>query len=438
MQSQAAVGRRTRSKSKQTTLHEYECSTSSTSANDNNKTSQSNENIASTPKLTQEKLHRGVGSPLPVEETGPEPIKYYARDVTLKALRGQIGYNSNRRVTTSIVAGGGVGAPHHLQMTQPSASHANPKRGTAYSKMIEATKPSKRLKAESHYINFSNDSKVNVANNKLDSGDDVAHDNNCNTARKHYTDNQDSVEIEATPVAKVTHLRAVTIEPKNPLQQSRDNSLQGVVSTPHFHTAWKTTPHTTTSSAVLPPGVIDIDTFHHQCCNNSLTSHCGYSWLTSQRRCHCKIDANHNSSESYSQAYMAAYGQERYANLLRNEWKLEKWTHRRVYSERNAQVDRMLNGLEERWEEDNLPPMLVPRLEDHLDYIYRQRNIDLDVRRVVMDWLVEVVEEYRMSSETLYLSAMLFDRTLAMSYGVEGYRGGEMMIHRSDMQCMIW
>lgn len=42
-----------------------------------------------------------------------------------------------------------------------------------------------------------------------------------------------------------------------------------------------------------------------------------------------------------------------------------------------------------------------------------------------MDWLLEVTEEYKLSTETFWLSVTLVDRCLACSYG--GERGSETM-----------
>lgn len=135
---------------------------------------------------------------------------------------------------------------------------------------------------------------------------------------------------------------------------------------------------------------------------------------------------------------MGHYGQERYSQTLKDEWKTEQWCLDRITSERAAQVQRMFQKLEPRWDDTNLPPTLQTQVKVHLDYMYRQPHINVDMRSILMDWLVELAEEYKLSSETLFLSGMLVDRCLAVSYGVEGFRGGEMMVQKDQLQCVGW
>lgn len=106
---------------------------------------------------------------------------------------------------------------------------------------------------------------------------------------------------------------------------------------------------------------------------------------------------------------------------------------------------RMLKGFEEPnyyWDDkkqNHLPPPIVQtQLKVHLDYMCRQPHINVDMRAILMDWLVELAEEYKLTSETLCLSAVLVDRSLAVSYGVEGFRGGEMMVQKDQLQCVGW
>lgn len=276
-----------------------------------------------------------------------------------------------------------------------------------------------------------------------------------NTSKNNDESDQESIEVEVTPSAKITQLRQVTIEPnKQPLLESQQqqqlllpHDTRHQIITPHFHTPWKT-PYTAIPTTAnnndtpLPPGVIDIDTFHHQCCTYSLLSHYGYSWVTSQRRCHCDVDANHNTPKCYSQAYLGVYGQERYTTNLVEEWRVEQKCLDRVIREqrRNVQMDRMKRN------HHNLPinnqNNLPTNLEGHLNYISRQPHINTDMRAILMDWLVELAEEYKLTSETLFLSGMLVDRSLAVSYGggggVEGFPGGEMMVQKDQLQCVGW
>lgn len=50
------------------------------------------------------------------------------------------------------------------------------------------------------------------------------------------------------------------------------------------------------------------------------------------------------------------------------------------------------------------------KLRPRFDYMRRQRDISADMRSVLVDWLVEVNEEYQQSDETLFLAVSLIDR----------------------------
>ncbi|GAB4852278.1 Putative cyclin-A3-1 [Ancistrocladus abbreviatus] len=50
------------------------------------------------------------------------------------------------------------------------------------------------------------------------------------------------------------------------------------------------------------------------------------------------------------------------------------------------------------------------------DYIEKiQKDISADMRGVLVDWLVEVAEEYKLLSETLYLTISFIDRFLSIN-----------------------
>ena len=43
-----------------------------------------------------------------------------------------------------------------------------------------------------------------------------------------------------------------------------------------------------------------------------------------------------------------------------------------------------------------------------------QKDINATMRGILVDWLVEVAEEYKLSDDTLFLSVMFIDRCLSM------------------------
>lgn len=47
------------------------------------------------------------------------------------------------------------------------------------------------------------------------------------------------------------------------------------------------------------------------------------------------------------------------------------------------------------------------------DYMRKQTDITHSMRAILVDWLVEVTEEYRLETETLYLAVSYIDRFLS-------------------------
>jgi hypothetical protein len=417
MKRQASVGKRTlRSKSKQTSLFDFESSSvASSSSNRSNRST-------TTSKRAEEKLRRAAYSSLSADILPRRGAKSAAADVAKKAAA--------RRQSCGDTSIASRSSSNDTATTQKASNNTSSKRNSKPSGDIEAKKPSKRTKKVPNDVDVTNDTK-----NKAVMNSDITQHHNNDVKRNETNENDQEDATEVTPAAKITQLRHVTIEPK-PIPSHRQLYDSSQIITPHFHTSW-TKPYSQ-NSPPLPPGVIDIDTFHHQCCSLSLISHCGYSWVTSSRRCGCEIDANHNSIESYTQSYMGTYGQERCTSKLHDEWKVEQWCLDRVKNDRSEQLERMKKGLEKRWDVTNMPPSVPIKLELHLDYMYRQPHINKDMRAILMDWLVELAEEYKLTSETLFLSGMLVDRSLAMSYGVEGSRGGEMIVQKDQLQCVGW
>ena len=233
----------------------------------------------------------------------------------------------------------------------------------------------------------------------------------------------------------------------------------------------------------LPPDVIDIDAVPHACCLHSYLSHGGYSWISSRRRCGCTIDSNHNSSESMTEAYLGSYGVNRYSSvglasvasvvvnntgknsaktLNEDDWKTEQWwldqTRKGIEaigSDGTSFSGNTLSSVVTKSGGPSRPPSRSSRdrasilpysVERHLDYMQRQPYITVDMRRTLMDWLLEVTEEYKLSSETFWLSVTLVDRSLACSYGGQRINetmskciiGKEMLVPTENIQLVGW
>lgn len=52
-------------------------------------------------------------------------------------------------------------------------------------------------------------------------------------------------------------------------------------------------------------------------------------------------------------------------------------------------------------------------LPNYLDKV--QKDVTANMRGILVDWLVEVAEEYKLGSDTLYLSVSYIDRFLSLS-----------------------
>lgn len=241
------------------------------------------------------------------------------------------------------------------------------------------------------------------------------------------------------------------------------------------------------TNALQPPpsGVINIDNHPHQCCPHSLTSHVGYSYLTSTKRCPCLLDSNHLSCENLTEVYMGSYAQDRFGSgedIKRGEWGCEKrWLEmkqgevdgrKRIEMEDNLIVGLGVSAKGKKSGKRSISPtspVVSPEnelalssdstvsvlplpsdkttsssstttpttftLPNHLDYITRQPHLTTKMRSILMDWLIELGTEYKLHSETLHLSCMLVDRALSCSYESGD---GMFQLKKDRLQCVGW
>lgn len=58
---------------------------------------------------------------------------------------------------------------------------------------------------------------------------------------------------------------------------------------------------------------------------------------------------------------------------------------------------------------------MILREEDYKQdssYLYKQRNITPKMREILIDWMIEVCEEFMLKRETLHISVNFIDRYL--------------------------
>ena len=82
------------------------------------------------------------------------------------------------------------------------------------------------------------------------------------------------------------------------------------------------------------------------------------------------------------------------------------------------------------------------------DYMERQPDLSPEMRKILIDWLIELTEEYNITSKTLHTAISLVDRSLASvmdvfdDYSSEGSESDSLLrgflIPRESLQCVGW
>jgi hypothetical protein len=80
-----------------------------------------------------------------------------------------------------------------------------------------------------------------------------------------------------------------------------------------------------------------------------------------------------------------------------------------------------------------------------LEFVDRQPYLSVKMRAILMDWLVELSEEYNFSPKTLQLAVILVDKCLAcgppsgmLSFDVESSSASFFVVGREFLQCVGW
>lgn len=174
-----------------------------------------------------------------------------------------------------------------------------------------------------------------------------------------------------------------------------------------------------------------------------------------------------------TEAYLASYGVLRYgtvglaciavndagkkkgekAVVNESDWKTEQWwleQTRKGMEATASTITKPGHSLPRSTSSRGRSSILPQTVARHIDYLQRQPKFTIDMRRTLVDWLLEVTEEYKLSSETFWLSVTLVDRSLACSYGGEKGSGSssattskciigeEMMVPTENIQLLGW
>lgn len=81
-----------------------------------------------------------------------------------------------------------------------------------------------------------------------------------------------------------------------------------------------------------------------------------------------------------------------------------------------------------------------------MNYMPRQPHLTRRMRSILMDWLIELAEEYKLQPSTLHLAATLVDKSLATakyqnsasSFGSDSTDNRGFIVEREMLQCLGW
>lgn len=165
----------------------------------------------------------------------------------------------------------------------------------------------------------------------------------------------------------------------------------------------------------------------------------------------CACDENHCSSQSLSHTFLRQYGQE-YAQTLQ-DWECAYFPPKTTATVDGSsiassassfrgdasslsqltppgRVNYVIGSLAAE-EEHSLDPSISSQLLRH------QPHLSEKMRAVLVDWLIELSEEYHLSPRTLHLAITLINRSLEFGNGDES-EGEPLVIERDMFQCLGW
>mmetsp|Transcript_34311 Transcript_34311/g.45914 ORF Transcript_34311/g.45914 Transcript_34311/m.45914 type:complete len:612 (-) Transcript_34311:206-2041(-) len=136
----------------------------------------------------------------------------------------------------------------------------------------------------------------------------------------------------------------------------------------------------------LPDGVYDIDT-PSPCCRPLSTP------APLQHYCPCIHSIHHSHPATLTESYLTTYGKDYHEALLSS---LSPPGPLCLFSSSTSTT-----------------PVLLLQEDPNMDYLHRQTHLTQKMRAILMDWLIELAEEYHLHPRTLHLGVALVDKTLA-------------------------
>ena len=170
----------------------------------------------------------------------------------------------------------------------------------------------------------------------------------------------------------------------------------------------------------------------------------------------CTCDENHCSSRSLSHSYLRHYGQE-YSQSLR-DWEDAYFVHPETGGHSSASSSSSSSSSPSSQEDDGLshratPPRRVNyvnrRIADTEQHstessvssqaLLHQPHLSEKMREVLVDWMIELSEEYHLSTKTLHLTIALLNRALERGEEESDDTGVmPFVIGREMFQCLGW
>jgi len=158
----------------------------------------------------------------------------------------------------------------------------------------------------------------------------------------------------------------------------------------------------------------------------------------------CACDDDHCSSQSLSHCYLRHYGKDFNQSLREREAQTFPGpttenptsdasscsdTHS-LASSHGTPPDRVAYVVHGSIaDEDTVETMASNALE-------RQPHLNEKMRAVLVDWLIELSAEYKLSARTLHLTIALLNRALECGKDTKG--GRKIVVEREDFQCLGW
>ena len=167
----------------------------------------------------------------------------------------------------------------------------------------------------------------------------------------------------------------------------------------------------------------------------------------------CSCDENHCSSRSLSHSFLRHYGMEYYKSLC--EW--EETHHACPGTSENSNASSASSPPSSQGDESSSHRETPPR---RVNYVFRsvgndgqqslassissqtllhQPHLTEKMREVLVDWMIELSEEYHLSTKTLHLTIALLNRALERGEDDDGSDGATPFVIERDMfQCLGW